>query len=782
MMNKTNNAIKSAPVNTAQPKFGMGAPLRRLEDDALITGRGRFTDDHKLDGTLHAFVVRSPYAHATFNIGDTGECEAAKGVHLVLLARDIATIRAMPCKTLFEQPNGKKITAHDIPVLCEDIVLHVGDAVAMIVADSVDEAKDAAELLEIDYDMLDTVVDMDQALKTDAPLVHNQSFSNLAYEDFKGDREKTDATFNKASHVSEVKLINNRLVCNYVEPRSCLASWDGGFNDDAGRFDVVVCSQGVHFIREILCEVMGIEEAQLHVTTRDVGGGFGTKVFAYREYPLVMEAAKRLGRPVKWTADRTEHFLADAHGRDHITSASMAMDENGKFLGLKIDLTANMGAYLHCYGPYIPQLAAIMATGVYDIETMAMDIRGVFTHTVPLDAYRGAGRPEASYLIERLVDKCAMDMGLEREEIRRRNFIKPEQMPYKTAAGRLYDTGEYEETMQACMDRAKWQEFDVRNAQAKTQGKIRGIGMSTYVEACAFAGSEPAFVELMQDGSVALKIGTQSNGQGHATAYAQLTAEKLGLDYAKIILHQGDSDELADGGGTGGSRSVPLGGVSCSRAGENLAENIRQLAADQLEASPDEIELDDGIARVSGSNRAITFAEIAKITDDEDKLKAEGNFKQDEATYPNGTHICEVEIDPATGTTAIVSYTIVDDFGVTVNPLLLAGQVHGGVVQGIGQCLNEQTHYDEDGQLLTASLMDYCLPRADDIPNFSFETRNVPSTTNALGIKGAGEAGTIGSCPAVMNAMVDALRREYGIEHADMPLTPGNLWNLINRS
>jgi carbon-monoxide dehydrogenase large subunit len=767
---------KPAASTIAIPKFGIGASLRRIEDDALIIGKGEFTDDHKTDAMLHAFIVRSPCAHATFTIVDTSEASAAKGVHLILTAGDIEDLTPLPCETLFEQPDGNKIPAREIPVLCKDVVRYVGDGVALIVADSIDEAKDAAELLDIDYKLLDAVVDMKSALENNTPLVHADAGSNLAYFDFEGDREKTRAAFARATHVSEVNIINNRIVCNFLEPRACLAQWDKG----AARFDVVVGTQGVHSIRRILCGVMGLKLDQIHVTTRDVGGGFGTKGFVYREYPLVLKAAKVLGRAVKWNADRTEHFLADAHGRDHIATAQMAMDETGKFLGIKIDLMANMGAYLHCFGPFIPKLCAMMATGVYDIETMAMDTRGVFTHTVPLDAYRGAGRPEAAYMIERLVDRCAMDMGLTPAEIRHRNFIKPEQMPYKTVTGRLYDTGEYAQTMKLCMERANWDSFDKRNDEAKSREKIRGIGMSTYVEACAFAGSEPAFVELKKDGSVDLKIGTQSNGQGHATAYAQLAAEKLGLDYTKVNVRQGDTDELPTGGGTGGSRSVPLGGVSSSRAGENLAEKIRNMAADRLEASSGDIELKNGQARIVGTDRAVTFADLAQLAEDGEDLKAEGNFEQDEATYPNGTHICEVEIDPATATSRVISYTIVDDFGVTVNPLLLAGQVLGGVVQGIGQCLNERTVHDEDGQLLTASLMDYCLPRADDLPNFSFETRNVPSTTNALGIKGAGEAGTIGSCPAVMNAMVDALRREYGIEHADMPLTPGLLWGVIN--
>lgn len=764
--------------NAVPAKFGLGTSLMRLEDDAFITGRGNYTDDNVDEGLLHGFVVRAPVAHANFTMGDTTDALASKGVHLVLTGSDVAHMKPIPCKTLFPQPNGELITARLIPVLCTDRVRHVGEGVAFIVADSVDEAKDAAELLEIDYEMLDAIVETSNALDSSAPLVHEEAENNLAFFNFAGDKEKTAKAFASAARVSEIKIINNRLVCNYMEPRSCVAAWD----EDAGRFNISVCSQGVHNIQDDLCVMLGLEKEQVHVTTGDVGGGFGTKVFTYREYPLAMEAAKRIGRPVKWTGDRTEHFLSDAQGRDNVTTAQMAMDKDGRFLAMKVDLIANMGAYLNTFAPFIPSLCTMMTTGVYDIDVMAVDIRGVFTHTTPVDAYRGAGRPEAAYVIERLVERCAKDMEVSPDEIRSRNFIRPEQMPYTTPAGRIYDTGEYAEHMKLCMENAQWDNFNARNHAAKSDGKFRGIGMSTYVEACAFAGSEPAFVELNQDGSVDLKIGTQSNGQGHATAYAQLAAEKLGIDYSKVHVRQGDTDELKKGGGTGGSRSVPLGGVSSAWAGENLAEKIKEMAADKLEASKGDIELKDGIAQIVGTDRSVTFAELAQAANDPEDLKAEGNFKQEEATYPNGTHICEIEIDPMTATTKVVAYTIVDDFGVTVNPLLLTGQVHGGVVQGIGQVLQEHTVYDSDGQLLSASLMDYCLPRADDIPNFNFETRNVPSTTNALGIKGAGEAGTIGACPAVMNAVIDAVNREYGIEELDMPVTPGILWEIINRS
>lgn len=756
-------------------KFGMGAAARRKEDVALVTGKGCFTDDNQPDGVLHGYMLRSPYAHAKITAIDADEARAQPGVHLVLTAADIGHLKPITSMTLIKQSDGTPTPARDIPVLCGDVVRHVGDGVAFVVADSTAIARDAAELIEIDYDMLDAVADTEAALLPDAPLVYEDAPGNVAFKADFGDKDATKAAFGKAKRVSEIKIINNRLVCNYLETRSCVAEWLEG----EGRFSFKVGSQGVHGMRRGLCAVMGLEPEQLRVQTGDVGGGFGVKTFVYREYPLTLEAAKRLGRPVKWTADRSDHFVSDAHGRDNVATARMAMDENGKFLAMEVDLLAAMGAYLHQFGPYIPALGVTMTTGVYDIPAMHIDLTGVLTHTVPTDAYRGAGRPEAAYLVERLVDQCAIDLGVGREEIRRRNFVAPEQLPYTTPGGRMYDTGEFDGHMTAAMERSGWSDFDARASAAKAGGKVRGIGMATYIEACAFAGSEPAFVELMPDGNFTLKIGTQSNGQGHATAYAQLAADKLGLDYEIIEVRQGDTDELAKGGGTGGSRSVPLGGASVAIAAENLSEKLKKLAADELEASAGDIELADGGARIAGTDRFIAFADLAAKAGDPEDLKADGEFKQAEATYPNGTHVCEVEIDPQTGTTEIVRYTIVDDFGVTVNPLLLAGQVHGGVVQGIGQCLNEHVVYDDDGQLLTASFMDYSMPVAAELPNFDFSTRNVPSTTNALGIKGAGEAGTIGACPAVMNAVVDALRREYGIAHIDMPATPLAVWQAI---
>ncbi len=757
------------------PKFGMGASVLRREDAAFIRGQGRYTDDIRPEGLLHGYVLRSPVAKGRFTVVSTEAASAAPGVHLVLTGKDLAHLGDLKSGVMQKQPDGTRAPTRDIPILCRDRVNYVGDAVAFVVADSRALAQDAAELIEIDYDSEDAAAGTATALDEGTPLVWPELGSNRAFVYHSGDKARTDAAFASAAHVSRIEFVNNRLVCNYMEPRSAVGEW----NTQENRFVLITGSQSVHSMQSIIADLFKIEKKHLRVITPDVGGGFGPKTFVYREYPLVLEAARRLGRPVKWSGDRTEHFLTDAQGRDNVVKAEMAMDRNGRFLGMRVDLYANIGAYISQYGPYIPYIGVTMSTGVYDIQALDVSVTGLYTNTCPVDAYRGAGRPEAAFLLEKLVDACAHDLGLPVEEIRRRNFIRPEQFPYRTQTGRLYDTGEFEGHMNRAIERSEWKAFPERLEQSTAAGRIRGIGMATYIEACAFPGSEPAFVELNGDGTVTLKIGTQSNGQGHATAYAQFLSEKLNLDIDRIHVRQGDTDELKAGGGTGGSRSIPLGGVSAARAGEDLANKIKRIAADELEASAGDIELANGVARIVGTDRTIDFSAIAKAARKPDDLKGFGEFVQDECTYPNGTHICEVEIDPQTGATTIVGYTIVDDFGVTVNPILLAGQVHGGVVQGIGQALTEDTIYGEDGQLLTASFMDYAMPRADNFPFFSFETRNVPSTTNALGIKGAGEAGTIGATPAALNAVTDALWRAYGIRHIEMPATPASIWAAI---
>jgi len=761
------------------PKFGMGASVLRKEDDALIVGRGRYTDDISVEGALHGYVLRSPVAKARFTIGSLDEARAAPGVHLILTGADVAHLKDLQVEgRMPRQPDGSRAPSRDIPILCRDRVQYVGDAVAFIVADSRLAAQDAVELIEVDYEAEDPAVQTTTALDPATPLVWPELGTNQAFLYRMGDEAATDEAFARADHRVKISFYNNRLVANYMETRAAIGEW----KDDEDRFVLTVGSQGVHSFQEILADVFGLPKQKLRVITPDVGGGFGTKGFVFREYALVLEAAKRIGRPVKWLSDRTEHFLTDSQGRDNFVTAEMALDKSGRFLGIRVELLSNLGAYVHQFGPFIATGGITMTTGVYDIQAMDVTVKGVYTNTCPVDAYRGAGRPEAAFLIEKLVEECARQLNMAREEIRRRNFIRPEQFPYLTPGGRNYDRCELDGHMSRAMELAGWDRFDERLEEAKSRGKIRGIGMSTYIEACAFPGSEPAHLTLESDGTVMLAIGTQSNGQGHVTAYAQLVAEKLNIDVSKVKVHQGDTDVLDSGGGTGGSRSVPLGGVSSALAGEDLAQKIKAIAADELEASPADIELEDGVARIVGTDRAIDFAAIAKAAKSPEDIKGFGEFTQPEPTYPNGTHICEVEIDPETGTTEVVNYTVVDDFGVTVNPILLAGQIHGGVVQGVGQALVEDTVYSDEGQLITATFQDYAMPRADLMPMIQFETRHVPSTTNALGMKGAGEAGTVGATPAALNAVVDALWRAYGISHIEMPATPLRIWEAIHQA
>jgi carbon-monoxide dehydrogenase large subunit len=759
----------SAPV-----RFGIGASVKRVEDQALITGQGRYTSDITPPGTLHGLVVRSSMAHARFTLSGLEEARAAEGVYLVWTAEDIAHLGHVPTKGLVKQPDGTYPWLPPRPVLNLTTVRHVGDAIAFIVADDLNQARAAAEILEVDYEPLDVAVDTATAMDADTPIVWPELGTNKAFEYFLGDKAKADAAFAQAAKVIELTVDNNRLITNYMETRAAIGEYD--FTTE--RYTLTAGTQGGHGMRNIIAsDILKIPTENLRVVTPDVGGGFGTKSFVFAEYPLVLEAAKVLGRPVKWVGDRSEHFLADAQGRDNITTAALALDAEGRILGYRVNLIANMGAYLSQYAPYIPWVGVTMSTGLYDVPALAVTVEGVYTNTVPVDAYRGAGRPEAAYVIERLMDVAAHELGLEPSELRRRNFIK--ELPYKTATGRFYDTGDFVGHMDEALEKADKAGFEARLAASKAEGKIRGIGFASYIEACAFPGSEEANVLLGLDGEITLFIGTQTNGQGHATAYGQVIAGYLGLDVSKVKTVQGDTDQVKNGGGTGGSRSIPLGLASVDIASKVLVEKIKAIAADKLEASPSDLELTDGAVRVVGTDKSLTLSEIAAAAPDEESRKGYGKFVQDEATYPNGTHVAEVEIDPETGSVKVVRYTVVDDYGVTVNPILLAGQLHGGVIQGIGQALSERTVYDENGQLLTASFMDYCMPRADGFPPIDFHTRNVPSTTNMLGIKGAGEAGTIGATPAVANAVNDALYRAYGIRHMDMPMTPHRVWEAI---
>lgn len=756
-------------------KFGVGQALVRKEDDPLIRGAGHYVADYAPENLAHAVVVRSPHAHARFRITNLDAARSSPGVRLILTAEDTRQLGHMPC--VVGVP-GLKIDVPPYPVLAVDEVHHVGDAVAFVVADTLDEARDAAEKIEIDWEPLPHVTNAEAALQPGATLVWPHLSSNLSFEKTFGNRSQTEQAFARAAHVVSLKVVNPRVVANYMETRGVTAEYD----PERDRITLTLGSQGSHIIRDVIGrEVLKLPDEKMRVITPDVGGGFGTKLFAYREYALAALAAKTIGRPVKWVSDRSEHFLADTQGRDNITTARLALDEKGRFLALDVDLIADMGAYLSTYAPYIPYVGAPMLPGVYDIPVCFIRVRAAYTHTVPVDAYRGAGRPEASYVIERLVDNAAREIGVAPDVLRRRNFIKPKQMPYETATGKVYDTGEFAGHLARAQEMADWDGFKKRAAAARKKGRLRGIGIACYIEACGANGPETANLKLEKDGTVTLAIGTQSTGQGHATSYAQIVAEHLGISPARFRMIQGDTDRIATGEGTGGSSSIPAGGASVSLAARKLADNLKEIAADALEAAPRDLEFDDGAIRVAGTDRTITFADLAARPDaTEDKLSAADAYQPEGSTFPNGTHIAEVEIDEATGETQIVRYVVVDDFGVTLNPLLLAGQVHGGAVQGIGQALLENTIYDRDsGQLVTASLMDYALPRAAHSPHFEFETRNIPCKNNPLGFKGAGEAGAIGACPAVMNAIVDALWRGYRVPHLDMPATPARVWSAI---
>ena len=754
-------------------KFGFGHAVRRKEDEALVRGAGRYVADYAPENLTHAVVLRSPHAHARFRITDTKPARAVPGVQLVLTAADLAGLGPLPCQGLVP---GVDITVPAYPVLARDEVFHVGDAIAFVVADRLDAARDAAEAIAVEWEPLAHVVDARAAVSEGAPAVRRNASGNVVFDVALGDKAATEQAFAAARHQVSLSVVNQRLVTNYLDTRAAVGEYD----DTAERITLTLGSQGGHAIRAVLCaDILRIPSETMRIITPDVGGGFGTKLFPYREYALVAVAAKRIRRPVKWVAERTEHFLGDTQGRDNITLAKLALDADGGFLALEVDTVADMGAYLSCYGPFIPYLGAGMLPGVYDIPVCYLRVRGAYTNTVPVDAYRGAGRPEAAYVIERLVDVAARDLGIAPDALRRRNFIKPHAMPYKTATGKVYDSGEFAAHMAQAQNASDWANFKTRLAHSKQVHKLRGIGLATYIEACGNNGPEIAKVRLDPDGIVTVLIGSQSTGQGHHTAYAQIVADYLNVGPEGVRVIQGDTDVIATGLGTGGSSSIPCGGASLAAASKKLADTLKELAADTLEASAADLEIADGQVRVAGTDRAISFAELARGPG-ADRLVCEDAFAPSEATYPNGTHVAEVEIDPETGGIDIVNYVIVDDFGRTLNGAMLAGQVHGGSAQGIGQALMERTVYDGDsGQLITASLMDYALPRASDIPPFMFETRNVRCTTNPLGVKGAGEAGAIGSCPAIVNAVVDALWRSYRIRHIDMPVTPERVWAAV---
>ncbi len=769
-------------------KFGVGQPVRRIEDQRLLTGTGRYTDDINLPRQSYAYFVRSPHAHARIVRLDTSAARQAPGVVGIVTGADLAAagLGPIPCMVPLRNRDRSKMTVPPRPAIAVERVRFVGDIVALVVAETLAQAKDAAELIDIEYEVLPSVTDTAGALADGAPQIWDFARNNIAFDWTLGDEAKVKAAFKNAHKVARIDLINNRVVATSLEPRMAIGAWSAG--DE--RFTLYVSSQGGHGLRKVLADyVFKMPEHKFRIVTGDVGGGFGMKIFVYPEYAAVLFAARAFGRPVKWTGERAEAFLGDTHGRDHVSHAELALDKDGRFLALHVKTIANLGAYLSHYGPFIPTMAgSSMLTGVYAIPAAFVEVKGVYTNTAPVDAYRGAGRPEAAYLIERLVDTAAREMNLSPDEIRRRNFIPPSAMPYTTALDATYDSGDFARNMEDAMRAADWHGFAARREDAARRGALRGIGMAYYIEVCGGGSDEMAQVRFDPGGSVTVLIGSQTNGQGHETAYAQIVAERLGVPIETIRVVQGDTDQIVYGTGTGGSRAVAVGGSAVHAAADRIINKGKALAAHFLEAAEADIEFKDGTFVITGTDRRLSIFEVARLCHTPGKLPPGMSAGLDESatfappafTYPNGCHIAEVEIDIATGVPRIVRYTIVDDFGKVINPLLLEGQVHGGTVQGIGQALYERVVYDSDsGQLVTGSLMDYCLPRANDVPAFTFRYNEIPTPANPLGVKGAGEAGAIGAPPAVINAIVDALA-PYGIRHIDMPATPEKIWRAIN--
>ena len=758
-------------------KFGIGQAVERVEDLRLLTGHGRYTDDINLDGQAYAVVLRSPHAHAEIRSIDAAEASRSPGVLAIYTAADIeaAGLGTLPCAIPLKQVDGSPLVTPPRPLLADGRVRHVGEPVAFVVAESVALADAAAALVRVDYDPLPAVADTRRADEEGAPQVWDAAPGNRCFVWADGDAEAVDAAFARADRVIELELVNNRVIVNPLETRAAIGAWDGK------RFTLYTPSQGPHGIRALMARnVFNMSSRDFRVVTTDVGGGFGMKIFLYPEQPLVLFAARALGRPVKWTAERAaDGFVSDSQGRDHVTAAALALDADGKFLAMRFRTRANLGAYLSNYSPYVAtDCGTGMLAGVYATPAIHVQVTGVFTNTVPIDAYRGAGRPEAIYAVERLVDYAAREIGMDPAELRRRNFIPPEAMPFKTGMKLVYDSGQFARHLDAALRLADRDGFARRKAESARNGRLRGFGYAYYVEACGFGVGDMATVRIDRDGGATVFASNQSNGQGHETAYSQIVADRLGIDIGKVRVVQGDTDVIAKGSGTGGSRALAEGGVACQRATDGVIAKARQVAADELEAAVADIEFESGLFRVAGTDRTLTLAEAAAASPEE--LSAADQFKGDVPTFPNGCHVCEVEIERDTGRLEIAAYTVVDDFGTVVNPTLLRGQVHGGVAQGIGQAAIEHCVYDRDsGQLVSGSFMDYALPRAADLPAFAIDIRDdVPCKTNPLGIKGSGEAGAVGAPPAVINAIVDALS-DLGVHHIDMPATPERIWRAM---
>jgi carbon-monoxide dehydrogenase large subunit len=778
----------------------LGQAVLRKEDQRYLTGTGQYTDDVAMPRQTHAYFLRSPHAHATIRAIDTSKAKDAPSVVAIFTGADLAGVNGLPCGWLITGTDGKPMNEPPHPVLAQGKVRYVGDPVALVVAETPNQAKDAAELIEVDYDVLPATVRTDDALRAGSAQIHEQAPGNRCYTWALGDRAAVDAAFAKAAHVTKLDIVNNRLVPNAIEPRAAVAS----YNRAEDSYTLYVANQNPHVERLLMTAfVLGLPEHKVRVIAPDVGGGFGSKIYLYPEETAMVWASKRVGRPIKWAAERSEAFLADAHGRDHDTHAELALDGDGKFLALKVSTVANMGAYLSTFASCIPTiLYATLLAGQYTTPAIWCEVTAVFTNTAPVDAYRGAGRPEATYVVERIVHQAAHEMGIPQDDIRRRNFIRT--FPYQTPVALNYDTGNYDATLDQAMKIADVAGFEARKAEAKKRGKLRGIGYASYIEACGLAPSniagalgaraglfEAGEVRVNPTGSVTVFTGSHSHGQGHETTFSQVVAARLGIPIENVDVVHGDTGRIPFGMGTYGSRSLAVGGTAIVKALDKIVAKGRKIAAHLLEAAESDIEFKDGKFTVAGTDRSKTFGEVAltayvphnyPLDKLEPGLDETAFYDPTNFTYPAGTHICEVEVDPDTGQVQVVAFTASDDFGNIINPMIVAGQVHGGVAQGIGQALLEHCVYDRDtGQLLTGSLMDYALPRADDVPSFKVDTQVTPCTHNPLGAKGCGEAGAIGAPAAMMNAVMDALA-PLGVTHLDMPASPHRVWQALQQA
>ncbi len=765
-------------------KFGVGQPVRRFEDLTLLQGQGRYTDDIALPGALTGFVLRSQVAHGKLLRVDPAAAATMPGVHLVLTGQDVRAegIGDIPCMIPLTNRDGTPRADTPRPLLAVDRVRQVGEPIAFIVADTLALAKDAAEAIEVDIETLPAVVGVEDATRPGAPRLFDHAGGNVIFDwdNDTCDVPATDAAFARAARVVAIKLVNNRLAASPMEPRNAIAE----FHPEDGRSTLYTATQGPHFVRDPIADaILHLPQDSLRVVTPNVGGAFGMKAFVYPEQALVVWASRRLQRPVKWQEDRSEAFLTDNHGRDHVTEAELALDDAGRMLGLRVRVLANVGAYLSPMGAFVPTRSSDLYPGLYAIGAAHINVKGICTNTTPVCAYRGAGRPEASYLIERLVDKAARELGMGVDEIRRRNLIPPDALPFTSATKVVFDSGEFEQAMRQCMEQADWAGFPARRAKAAVRGMLRGIGMAVYTERCGGGAPEIAEIVFTDQDRIEVVMGNVEYGTGIGTAYRQLIADELGIAPDLVTVVTGDTDRTPPGL-TGGSRSLAVGGAAILAASSEVVAKGRKLASEMMEASEADLEFADAGFNIVGTDRRMTLFELAHAArargqpgalDSSHKRVPEG------PTFPNGCHIVELEIDPQTGELRIERYTVVDDFGVTINPLMLEGQVHGGIVQGVGQALHEHIVFDEaSGQPLTGSFQDYRMPRAGDLPRLSITLRNVRCKTNPLGIKGAGEAGAVGAPPAVMNAVVDALLPSLGTVDIDMPATPRKLWSLLH--